>query len=234
MRHVVVLSSYNRPNMVANAIASVRTQRGAADFRLIVADDASDAETRSSIERAFDGDRRCELLVSSVPREGVGAVTDPTIRAVSCINAAIAKSDGDLYHYLPDDDWFNEWRFQSFETWFRDAPPSLLVAYGRMIYVDQDGMHVGSLYNGQILTSPACNVDHGQIAHRRSVFDQVPLWPSAPNNFCFDASFFNAIVEHGHAFYPVNAVVNYKRQHKLSLQRLSIDNSDVAGTQRRE
>jgi len=233
VRHVVILSSYNRPRMIAHAISSVRSQ-SSHDFQLLVADDASDAETHASIAKAFDGDPRCELLVSSVPRTGPGAVSDPTIRAVACINAAIARSDGDIFHYLPDDDWFAPGRFAAFESWFSRNPSELLVAYGRMNYVDEAGRHVGSLYRGQILTAPACHVDHGQIAHRRAVFEQVPSWPSVPNNFCFDASFFNAIVAFGHAFYPVDAVVNFKRQHSMSLQRLSNDQRDVVTPQRRE
>ena len=233
MRHVVILSSYNRPRMIASAIASVRSQ-SIADFQLLVTDDASDAETHASIEQAFDGDPRCELLVSSVPRTGPGAVSDPTIRAVGCINAAIARSDGDIFHYLPDDDWFAPGRFAAFDSWFSRHPAELLVAYGRMRYIDESGRHGGSLYKGQILTSPACQVDHGQIAHRRAVFKQVPLWPSAPNNFSFDASFFSAIASFGHAFYPIDAVVNFKRQHSLSLQHMSINRRDVATPQRRE
>jgi len=222
VRHVVIMSSYNRPSMVARAIESVLSQEG--EWFLIVADDGSDKATKLSILRAFGYDSRCLLMPPPLPREGPHAVTDPTVRAVACINAALAHVDWtsstdptqDLLHYLPDDDWYAPGRFVAFERWFQ-AHPQHSVAYGRLNYTD--GLRVtGTLWRGNVLSEPACQVDHGAVAHRRSCLKAVTRWPSEPGDFAFDAAFFTALAHAGYLFYPIPELVSFKLQHSKNLQ----------------
>jgi len=219
MRHAVILSSYNRPTMVQQAIASVREQ--GAPHQLIVTDDGSDPATLRAIEAALDGDPDARLLVSTRARVGLGALRDPTLRAVRCINDALALVDADFVHYLPDDDWYAPGRFEAFEEWFaRHPPPHHSVAYGRLHYRDARGKHLGELYQGHILVRPACLVDHGQFCHRAACLRAVPEWPAEPANFAFDATFMTALAGAGWPFFPVDRIVSYKRVHGKNLQRI--------------
>jgi len=208
------MSSYNRPTMIARAIRSVRFQ--SRPFQLIVADDGSNEETRAAISLAFGGDPKCSVMFSDRPREG--NLADPAIRAVMCINDALAKISNSIefLHYLPDDDWFAAGRFAAFERFF-DAHPGCDVAYGRMRYV-QDEQEVGELYAGCVLTVPYSRVDHGQFCHRRSCLKHAPQWPARAGDYAFDAAYFSKLVAAGYSFYPIEDIVNYKRRHGKNLQ----------------
>lgn len=222
VRHAVVLSSYNRPTMVTKAIRSVRFQNR--PCQLIVADDGSNEETRKAIAMAFGGDARCQVMYSDRPR--VGELADPTVRAVMCINDAIAqiRDEVEFVHYLPDDDWYAAGRFAAFERFF-DAHQAYDVAFGRLKYIEND-KEVGELYHGHVLTDPYCRVDHGQFCHRRSCFQRAPEWPIEPGNYAFDAGFFRRLVAAGYLFYPIEEVVNYKRKHAKNLQNTGTDSID--------
>jgi len=222
VRHAVVMSSYNRPTMIAKAIRSVRFQ--SRPFQLIVTDDGSNDETRQAIERAFSGDSKCQVIYSDRPR--VGELADPTVRAVMCINDAIAliRDTVEFVHYLPDDDWYAAGRFAAFERFF-DAHDSFDVAYGRLKYVEDD-KETGELFHDRVLTDPVCRVDHGQFCHRYSCFLRVPAWPIEPGNYAFDAAFFKKLVAAGYSFYPIQEVVNYKRKHEKNLQNTGTESID--------
>lgn len=226
MKHLVILSSYNRPRLVQRAIASVLTQTHG-DLLLFVADDGSNAETLDSINASIVGDQRATVLSSSEPREG--AMADPTVRAVACINNAIALAKRsfrfDLVHYLPDDDWFAPGRMEAFDKFF-SSNPHAHVAYGRMRYVQDGRGEVGELFKGVVLTDPSCLVDHGQFCHRASCLTTDHPWPSSEGDYCFDASFFRTLTAAGRLFYPVNAIVNYKFQHAKNLQKTGVSNVD--------
>jgi glycosyltransferase involved in cell wall biosynthesis len=211
-RHAVIISSYNRPKMVCEAIQSVLLQR--ASVQLIVADDDSNAETRRAIEAEIRGRPDCSVLYANRPREG--AMLDITLRATSCINDALAIVDAEFVHYLPDDDWFASGRFYTFERFF-DAHPDADIAYGRMFTVDHDtGALTEELFLNSLTDRPVNWVDHGQFCHRSSALERVPRWPATPH-YAFDANFFLALVAAGYSFHPVNQTVNYKRTHARNL-----------------
>lgn len=222
-RHAVIMSSYNRPTMIPKAIRSVRFQ--SRPFQLIVADDGSNAETRAAIQAAFGGDPKCEVMHSERPREGEFA--DPCVRAVTCINEALAniKESVEFLHYLPDDDWYAAGRFAAFERFF-DAHPDHDVAFGRLKYVEND-QEVGELFFDRVLADPSCRVDHGQFCHRRRCLSHVPQWPVEAGNYAFDAGFFSKLVAAGYSFYPIPETVNYKRRHEKNLQNTGLTSIDT-------
>lgn len=222
-RHAVIMSSYNRPTMISKAIRSVRFQ--SRPFQLIVADDGSNEETRAAIKVAFGGDLKCEVMYSERPRDG--AFIDPCVRAVTCINDAIArvKDSVEFMHYLPDDDWYAAARFAAFERFF-DANEHADVAFGRMKYVEND-QEVGELFHDRVLSEPFARVDHGQFCHRRKCFELAPQWPVEAGNYAFDAGYFHRLVDAGFSFYPIPEVVNYKRRHEKNLQNTGLDSIDT-------
>mgnify|MGYP001563909504 CR=1 FL=1 len=68
IKHSVVLSSYNRPRFIAEAIASLKAQTYS-HFQCIVADDASTIETLTAIDDAIAHDPRFVVL-SKPPEDG--------------------------------------------------------------------------------------------------------------------------------------------------------------------
>jgi glycosyltransferase involved in cell wall biosynthesis len=217
-RHAVIVSSYNRPTMVREALQSIMFQR--ANVQVIVADDDSNEETRHAIEAEIRGRPSYRAIYANRPREGEFA--NITRRATQCINDALALVDAEFVHYLPDDDWYGSGRFFAFERFF-DAHPDADVAYGRMVHV-QNGEHEPvTAFVPCVKEDPARHgefgVDHGQFCHRARVLERVPAWPAAPY-FAFDANFFRALLGAGYRFYPVNRVVNYKTRHAGNLMEL--------------
>jgi len=211
-RHAVIVSSYNRPKMVRDAISSVLRQ--GASVQLLVADDDSDDETRRAIQDEFtrSGSGNCTLLSANRPRGIRDSVPE---RATACINAALAVVDAEFVHYLPDDDWFGAGRFEAFERFF-DAHPEIDVAYGAMLTVDLAGTVLGHLFRGTVLANGFNNVDHGSFCHRARVLQRVPRWPAEPH-YAFDANFMTELAVAGYELHPVRHVVNYKRTHERNL-----------------
>lgn len=211
-RHAVIISSYNRPRMICEAIQSIVYQR--ASVQVLIADDDSNEETVAAIEKEIAGRPYCRLLRANRPREG--AFTNVTLRATTCINDALALVDAEFVHYLPDDDWYGSGRFCAFERFFRENPQAD-VAYGSMLTVDAATNTVAAeLFLDRILTDAVNWVDHGQFCHRASVLKRVPLWPATPH-YAFDANFLKALADAGYEFYPVSHTVNYKRSHARNL-----------------
>jgi glycosyltransferase involved in cell wall biosynthesis len=210
-RHAVIISSYNRPQMVRTAIQSVLLSR--ASVQLIVADDDSNEETMLAISAEICGRKNAQSIRAKRPREG--EFTNITRRATACINDALKLVDAEFVHYLPDDDWFASGRFYAFERFF-DANPDADVAYGRMGIVRNGHLEPHTSFLDCITNDPVNWVDHGQFSHRSRVLTRVPKWPVTPH-YAFDANYFLALVAAGYWFHPVNAVVNYKTHHDRNL-----------------
>jgi glycosyltransferase involved in cell wall biosynthesis len=210
-RHAVIVSSYNRPKMVREALQSIMFQR--ANVQVIVADDDSNDETRRAIEAEIRGRPGYQVIYANRPREG--EFVNTTRRATQCINDALALVDAEFIHYLPDDDWYGSGRFYAFERLF-DTHPDVDVAYGRMHTIDDSIEYVAVLFVGSVMTDPVNRVDHGQFCHRARVLERVPVWPAEPH-YAFDANFLLALVTAGYALHPVDHIVNYKRIHGRNL-----------------
>jgi len=215
--HTVIVGSYNRPRLIAQTLKSIVEQTGP-NWELIVSDDASSDETISVIRSFTDGDPRC-LLLHAPDRPPPGLRADGNVRAVKRINDALRVAKNDIIHYLPDDDFFAPNRFIHFESVFRN--PSVMMAYGRLHYVDGAGNVGGLLYPGGPVMDPLCQLDQSQVAHRRSCLDKVPEWPSDPAviGYVVDGLFYRSLVQAGYGpIWPIDALVTYKRNHTFNMQ----------------
>lgn len=210
MMHSVIVGSYNRPRMVAQAIRSVLDQT-AQEFQLLVADDGSNDDTLSAIRGLLGDDPRCSLL--TVEHEDDSRERpDCFRRAVLRINDAIRRVEGDIVHYLADDDWYAPTRFETFNDLF--ANPEVVVGYGRLWYVNADGSDYGYERFPIDVTNPCGLLDQMQIAHRRSVFDKIPKWDeyAHPSDGVFMGGMRSLWPFHG-----VDRIVAYKRMHALNM-----------------
>jgi glycosyltransferase involved in cell wall biosynthesis len=212
IKHTVVLGSYNRPKLIARAITSILDQTHQ-DFQLLITDDGSNEATLSAIRKLIGRDKRCTLRTVE-HEEDTRERADCANRAVQRINDVIPLVSGDVVHYLADDDWYDTRRFEAFNKLFSD--PEVVVAYGRLIFVDVSGLPNGrTIYVDRVIDP--CNVlDHNQVAHRRLVFEQIPKWADAID-YSSEGHFFRAM-SHRWAFHGVDQVVAYKRLHTLCMQ----------------
>jgi spore maturation protein CgeD len=209
-KHTVIVGSYNRPRMVKQAIESVLKQT-VDDFQLIVSDDGSNEETQSVIRGAIRNDLRC-LFLTLGQQEDTHIRADCLRRAVLRINDAIRLAQGEIIHYLADDDWYDQLRFSIFDELF--ANPDVVVGYGRLTYVDGSGNPDGRTRFPEQVRDPNGVLDQMQVAHRRKIFEKIPEWnPDAvPSDGCFLGNLSGLWRFHG-----VDRVVAYKRMHDWNM-----------------
>ena len=213
LTHSVILGSYNRPKMVARAIRSVLAQ-SVPRFQLIVTDDGSNEETLDSIRTSFASDPRCLLLTQKHVPDDAQRV-DCANRAVQRINDAIPHVRGDIVHYLPDDDFYNESRFEVFDAIFSN--PEVSAGYGRLIYVNAEGIPLGPTRYADGVADPLGVLDQNQVAHRREVFERIPKWADAVD-WASEGHFFRA-VSRIWKFHGLDRVVAFKTEHDLCMSR---------------
>ena len=220
MRHTVILTSFNRPGWVAQAIESVKGQT-LEDWECIVADDHSGEEALEAIGAAIDLDPRFRLLrAKRVGRH----------RMVSVVNQALTIATGEVIHYLPDDDLFPRRRLEIVDEYLR-AFPRRKAVYGHLrplVERDLDGdreavakvrltaqtVNRTVVYFRQALTG---RIDHGQVAHRRCSADEL-RWDSASPIESPDGTFYTAL-NRLTPIYPLAKVVIIKRYHLCSVNR---------------
>lgn len=211
-RHSVVLSSYNRPKMVRDALASVLAQT-VQDFEVMVADDGSDGETLASIRGMTAGDPRFRLLTT----EGREVVDHKLVanRSIDRINEALMVVSGEIVHYLCDDDVYDRRRFSAFDDLFGN--PGIIVGYGRLGYMDADGTPTGKTRYFASVEDPFLKLDHNQFAHRRTTLSVIPRWEYAePPHYFGDGQYMRAL-SRVWAFFGVDRLVALKRDHGFNM-----------------
>jgi glycosyltransferase involved in cell wall biosynthesis len=214
MKHSVILTSYNRPKMIRTSILSILEQTFQ-DFELVICDDGSNEETISSINDLIKNDSRCILL--TVQHEDDAKIrSDCAFRVIQRINDAIKIVSGDIIHYLADDDWFHKERFRIFEGVM--AKDDVAVSYGRLVYMLDEKTDAGQDRYPAEVSDPYCVLDYNQVAHKRFIFKEVPVWVPDPVDYASDGHFFRAISKKW-AFHGVDKVVAYKRGHAFNMQR---------------
>lgn len=197
--------------MVARAIKSVFDQT-LPDFQLIVTDDGSNAVTQESIRRAIGGDPR-GLFLTTPHQDDSAPRPECANRAVQRINDAIPHITGEIVHYLADDDWYAPENFAAFEQAFKN--PDVILAYGRLVYVDGAGQPIGMTRFPDSVQDPLGTLDHNQVAHRSLVFERVPRWADAID-WASEGHFFRALGHHW-KFHGIDRVVAFKTEHALNM-----------------
>lgn len=205
-RFTVVLTTYNRPKLATDAIWSVRNQT-LQEWELLVADDDSNEETVSAIEKAAEGDDRVRLIKQAAGRPSMEERRFTT-RYCATINRALTEARGDLIAYVCDDDVLYpnslKVRLEAFDT-----NPDIHVVYGRLRSITYDkesnwdsngkprpgGLtfpeygetdpETGKLvnpatWNAGLMTTIAGHLDHNQVSHRKVCLEEMggpPFWP---------------------------------------------------------
>lgn len=244
----VVLSSYNRPKLVTDAIESVREQT-LEDWQLIVADDDSNEETRRAILKAARHDSRIEVDLE--PSALVPVDRFKHARFCVRINDVIPKIRGRFVAYLCDDDYYYP-ESLAVRVGALLASPKIHVCYGRLRSIsydlkgewdssavpmpgrtyprgDEDDPETGrpinpSTWIAGVFSPIAGRLDHNQVMHRRDCFSEIgghEIWPTGHLETPGDVQFFQRLDKiPGHGALAVDAYVVTKRYHRFSYGRL--------------
>lgn len=209
----VILTSYNRPNMVCRAIESVLAQ-DYHDWELIIVDDSSDHKTIKAIESYYD--ERIKVLVADVEEEN---------RLQKCrysvnINWGIRESSGEYITYLTDDDYYLPHRLRVMVNRIEDDDIRIVYGKQRVINKTNGRSYIRSLRG--VTDRPMSFVDHNSFMHERSCLDKVeePWWPEDKMFWgAADAAFFKKLVEYW-KFYPIRVVTDVHVIHDGGIQEM--------------
>lgn len=174
----VVMATYNHAPFVAQAMASVLSQRDV-DFELLIADDGSIDGTREVVESTRDA--KVRFFPSEINR-GAAIVT----------NELIQRARGEFVALINSDDyWTDEAKLARQVRTLRENP-SLAACFGRARFVDKDGhiiekqsLSFGAIFDQEnrsqgrwlrrFFDAGNC-LCHPTMLIRRSCYDQVGLY----------------------------------------------------------
>ncbi len=219
MKISCILTSYNRPRLVRQALLSVAYQ-GHRDWELIVIDD-SDSEDMDIWEAVSEHEtvfrfNRIHVLHENVKPEERRRVNRLGIN----INNGLQLATGDLVCYLADDDYyFPDW-FEKAASFFEKYPDKK-VGFGRLKHSTDPKMDIeesGTFsYASGIVKEPMGVLDHNQVMHRR--FSPPHLWSADVGTVMnVDGWYFSALANH-YDFHPIDAWAAVKREHGKNLQK---------------
>lgn len=210
----VILTSYNKPGLVGQAIDNVLGQTFQ-DFELILADDNSDQATRQVLEKYIHQPRVVYLQTDIAEADRY-----KTCRYATVINLALQKARGQYISYLCDDDIYYPRRLEVMAEYL-DEHPDCFIVYGaqRLKWLSGTFIPLKKIRPTVGLTWEAAGqVDHNSVMHRKICSDKVGGWDDDKKYWnSADAVFFNKLNRHW-AFYPIEEVLDEHRFHASSVQ----------------
>lgn len=200
----VILTSYNRPTLVALALRSLKAQTSPA-WRCLIMEDGSNKTTVDAILAEIEGDDRFELH----KHRTTAAARKETARYSALINEALASlEEPSIVAYMCDNVEYAPGLVETVTTWF-DAHPGSFSGY---VVQSRDVWHVDGR-DGREYWAPASQwghwdilppvrrifddsadglLDHSQVFHRLPV---TPRWDESPAVVSHgDGVFFNRLI----------------------------------------
>ncbi|GKU80693.1 glycosyltransferase [Niallia sp. NCCP-28] len=217
----VILTSYNKPLTIANAIESVLNQTYS-NWELFIMDDNSSGGIVDIIKKYLT-DSRISYFNSRV----LDSERYKTTRYATLINEAISKSRGEYLTYLTDDNIFLPNRLETMVYYLQH--PNIDIVYSNQLvkWVDErtGRQREGVRRTQGNLKNAAGKVDHCSVMHTRLIAEEVfkkygSYWDDHPDNWNFgDAVFWNRLTEFK-SFYPIRKVLDIAWKGDDSFQKL--------------
>jgi len=205
----VLLTSYNKPAMLAEAIDSVLDQTYR-DFELIVLDDNSAIDVRDVLFRHWG---RPNLVLY---KSNVGPLERPlTVRYATLANIGLQLARGEYVTYLCDDDLYLSERLERMVE--RLDRGDCQVVYGSQeMWLEEGKTSIRAAVD--VLTVPGGMVDHSSVMHTRKAGLEVGGWDDDRQYWrAADGMFFNRLAAAGHHFHPIPEVLDVHRYHAESV-----------------
>ncbi len=214
MKISCILTSFNRPKWVRDALQSIANQTHE-DIQLIVIDESDEFDI-FKVMADFDFEDHAVRHISRTPLQRAQA----NCLSENC-NLGLSLATGDLVTFLADDDYY-------YPTWFAAAAATFKAnklfqaGFGKLVYSYSPLMVFSPnpdpsvvRYYTDPLKDPFGKLDHNQVIHRR--FDPPFRWPPGAATIGGpDAHYFREIAKE-HVFHPIPAFAAVKRIHRKGL-----------------
>jgi len=217
-----LLTSFNRPLMLKNAVNSV-LHNTFEDWQLIIGDSSNKDEERrlikeygESLEKEYPGKiifRQYHVFTED---------ENKTICNFAWKNNKMFKlATGEYITYLCDDDLYSKDYYQAFLDVFENIPEAKVAYTGQRAFTpapDDKPIFRYQLPANNIKRCMFFCVDHNCVAHKREIFDEVGGWCDEEYvNGYADAEFWYRISEHGYLAYPTHKITSIKTVHPESI-----------------
>lgn len=205
----ILLTSYNQPEYLSQAIESVLNQ-SYDNYELIILDDNSKLDICNVLSNYWFHNKII-VYKSNIAKDQRMLST----RYASLINIGYKLSSGDYITYLTDDDIYLPNRLEVMVNKLQSCD----VVYGGQActYNGKDIAFVRP--HSAILDAGYDIVDHCSVMHTRQVFDECGGWDDDPSYWrAADGIFWNRIASCGYKMYPVNEVTDIHRFHEQSVR----------------
>ena len=214
----VLLTSYNRPRWLREAVSSVFAQT-MTDWELIILDDNSgDDDVVVELCRLW-GHPKVIIYKSAVAEDERASQCRYAVQA----NTGLALASGRYISYLCDDDWYAPQRLEKM-TAMLDANPSIGVVYGKQAVTGAEGGTPLSFRDGpEVLDDAYCRVDHSSVMHTAEAGRKAGGWDTSPEYWSTgDAVFWRRLHAAGYSFHrvPGDEPLDYHRDHGNGVNRL--------------
>lgn len=215
----VILTSYNRPNMVQNSIKSVLKQ-AFKDFTFYITDDNSVNQVKQVLRKYKDS--RIKLWFSDIKNED----RLKTCRYAILINKALRMGSEPLITMLTDDCGMYPNKLEDMVQYMQ-SNPDVDVCYGNQQIIHDHRQHYKKIHvrgSYGIVTKPACVIDHNQVMFRRRILEKVGYWDESAAHWCTkDATWFTTIAREGYKFYPVNKLTDWMIMHPKRVTEFAVN-----------
>jgi spore maturation protein CgeD len=208
-RVTVILTSYNKPPMLVEAIDSVlaQTYRG---FELLVLDDNSAGSAVAEVLGCYWNIPELIVYKSNVqPEERLQRV-----RYAVLANLGLQLARGEYITYLCDDDLYLPHRLERMVARLDEG--DCQVVYGAQQMV-REGQPAGVREIDGVLHDAACRVDHSSVMHTAEAARHVGGWDELTDWRTADATFWSRLNQAGYPFHPISEVLDVHRYHQGSL-----------------
>lgn len=205
----ILLTSYNSPEFLKQAIESVLTQNYQ-NYELIILDDNSQCSV-ASVLYDYWYHQKIKIYKSNI--SNINRMS--TVRYATMINIGYNLSEGEYITYLTDDDIYLPNRLNAMVLEMKNHP----VVYGGQACT-YDGVNIAFVRPyGNILDNGYDIVDHCSVMHTRNVFEQCGGWDDSPEYWrAADGIFWNKIASNGYKMYPINEITDIHRFHENSVR----------------
>lgn len=208
----VILTSYNRPNLVQKAIRSVFAQTFC-DWHLYIIDNNSNANTKNIL-------RRYKIKYPTKITLKFYNTLDAH-RLIKCwlsvmINWGIREGKERYITLLTDDCWLAPCKL-AVMTEFLDKHPHIQLCYGTQVIVNKAGRHLRQRFARRVIGPKRGGgiLDHNQVMFRRTLIKKVGYWNESKHVMgAPDADFWKRTP----AKYPIETVTDFYLEHKNRFQ----------------
>ena len=206
----VILTSYNKPEYIKNAIESVLHQTYP-NLELLIMDDNSNGRVKELIE-SFD-DPRIKTYFSNISEEDRYKKTRYSV----LINKALGLATGDYITYLTDDSWYYPKRLSAMVS-FLNSNGAKVCYGGQNIFKDnKKTKQLEFLENrvpDKILDDISFKADHCSVMHTKDV---KAKWEEHPKAWRHGDAYFFKEIGKKYKFHPISEVLDASIRHDKSI-----------------